>query len=549
MSEVVRVGGEAVSFVDDRVTASNWLRRNLRKIFPDHWSFMLGEVALYSFIILLLSGTFLTLWYKPSMIEVVYDGSYAKLDGVSMSESFSSTMYLSFEVRGGLLMRQIHHWSALLFVAAMTVHMLRIFFTGAFRKPRELNWIIGSLLLLLGLLEGFAGYSLPDDLLSGTGVRIAQGIVLAIPVVGSYLSYFLFGGAFPGEDFISRLFTVHILLFPGIILALVTVHLMLIWYQKHTQWPGPGRTNDNVVGYPLFPVYAAKAGGFFFLVFGLCSLMAAFVQINPIWLYGPYNPSQVSAGSQPDWYIGWLDGMIRLMPAWESTIFGFTLSWNILVPALVVPGIMTMLMIFYPFIEAFVTGDKREHHLLDRPRNQPTRTGLGVMALSFYGLVWLSGGNDFIATIFNIEVNSITEFLRIAVFVIPPIMFVVTKRICIGLQRKDRDLLLHGRESGVIRRMPNGEFLEVHEPIDADEAWTLTSHERQQPLEVGPAQDENGVPAPHGGLRRLRSRLSRFYFADTVQKPTRAEVEAAQHHAHDEVEAAHERDELSGAPD
>jgi ubiquinol-cytochrome c reductase cytochrome b subunit len=547
MSAVVKVAGAPVRFVDDRITSSNWLRRNLRKIFPDHWSFMLGEIALYSFIILLLSGTFLTLWFKPSMTEVVYHGSYEPLVGIPMSEAYASTLDISFDVRGGLLMRQIHHWAALLFVAAMTVHMLRVFFTGAFRKPREMNWVIGSVLILVGLLEGFSGYSLPDDLLSGTGLRIAQGIILAIPVVGSYSSYFLFGGAFPGDDFISRIYTVHVLLFPGLILALVTAHLMMVWYQKHTQWPGPGRTNENVVGYPLFPVYTAKAGGFFFVVFGVIALMSAFIQINPVWLYGPYNPSQVSAGSQPDWYIGWLDGMLRVMPAWETELLGFTISWNVLVPSLVAPGIMTMLMIFYPWIEAFVTGDRREHHLLDRPRNQPTRTGLGVMALTFYTLVWVSGGNDFVAILFEIPVMTITWFMRVAVIALPPIMFVVTKRICIGLQRRDRDALLHGRESGVIKRLPHGEFVEVHEPLSNDATWHLAADDRQKPIEVGPLVDDNGVPAPSRRKDRLQARMSRWYFGDVVQKPTKDEL-AAQHH-HVEAEAPTERDQLTGSPD
>ncbi len=528
MSTTVKAASAPARFVDERLASSNFVRRNIRKVFPDHWSFMLGEIALYSFIILLLSGTFLTFWFKPSMVEVVYDGSYAGLRDVTMSEAFASTLDISFEVRGGLLMRQIHHWAALLFVASMSVHLLRIFFTGAFRKPREINWVIGVALLTLGLLEGFAGYSLPDDLLSGTGLRIAEGIMLSIPVVGTYVSSFVFGGEFPGDDFIARLYTVHVLLIPGLILALITAHLMMVWYQKHTQFPGPGRTETNVVGYPLFPVYTAKAGGFFFVVFGVTALMGAFMQINPVWLFGPYDPTKVTAGTQPDWYIGWLDGMLRIMPNWETRLFGVTLSWNVLTPAVLVPGLIFTLMALYPWIEQFVTGDRREHHLLDRPRNQPVRTALGVMALTFYCLVWLGGGNDFIATIFNIPINYITRFLQVAVFVLPPLMFVLTKRICIGLQRRDRDKLLHGRETGIIKRLPHGEFIEVHAPIDEDAAWELTADERQSPHQLGPPVDANGVPAPHRRIEQVRARMSRFYFGDVVPKPTREELE----HAH-----------------
>ena len=279
--------------IDDRLGSSNFIKRSLNKVFPDHWSFMLGEIALYSFIILLLTGTYLTLFFDASMKEVLYDGSYVPLKGIAMSEAYASTLHISFDVRGGLLMRQIHHWAALLFLAAIVVHLMRVFFTGAFRKPRELNWVIGTGLLVTGILEGFAGYSLPDDLLSGTGLRIAFGITESIPVIGTWAAFLLFGGEFPGTVIVGRLYAIHILLIPLAILGLITFHMMMIWYQKHTQFPGPGRTEHNVVGSRLFPVYAAKAGGFFFLVFGVLALLGGLAQINPIWLYGPHNPSPV----------------------------------------------------------------------------------------------------------------------------------------------------------------------------------------------------------------------------------------------------------------
>ncbi len=258
----------SAKWLDERLGLAATGKKHLRKVFPDHWSFMLGEIALWSFVVLLITGVFLTFWFEPSMAEVEYTGSYSELRGLPMSEAYASTLELSFDVRGGLLMRQMHHWSANLFIAAMMLHLLRIFFTGAFRKPRELNWLIGLALLMLGIVEGFAGYSLADDLLSGTGLRIAQGLMLSIPVVGTYVSFFVFGGEFPGEDIISRLYTVHVLLIPGLLLALIAAHMMLLVYHRHTQWPGPGRTNDNVVGFPMLPVYAAKAGGFFFVVLG-----------------------------------------------------------------------------------------------------------------------------------------------------------------------------------------------------------------------------------------------------------------------------------------
>src|SRR5919112_575615 len=322
----------AATWVDDRVGLAGVAKKQVRKVFPDHWSFMLGEIALWSFVVLLLTGTFLTLWFKPSMGEVVYEGSYEQLRGLPMSEAYASTLEISFDVRGGLRMRQMHHWSAMLFIAAMFVHMMRVFFTGAFRKPRELNWIIGCLLLLLGSLEGFTGYSLPDDLLSGTGLRAADGFMKSMPVVGTYMSFFLFDGEFPGDAIISRLYTAHVLLIPGILLALIGLHMLLLVYHKHTQYPGPGRTEQNVVGYPMLPVYMAKAGGFFFLVFGITALMGGLLSINPVWKYGPYNPAEVTAGSQPDWYMGIAEGALRIMPGWETHIFGVTISWNVLIP-------------------------------------------------------------------------------------------------------------------------------------------------------------------------------------------------------------------------
>ncbi|HEY6739400.1 MAG TPA: ubiquinol-cytochrome c reductase cytochrome b subunit, partial [Actinopolymorphaceae bacterium] len=454
-----------LDFLDQRLGLAKASKKFLRKVFPDHWSFLLGEIALFSFVILLLSGTFLTLWFKPSMQEVIYEGTYAPLHGVQMSEAFASTLDISFDVRGGLLMRQIHHWAATLFVAAMTVHMLRTFFTGAFRKPRELNWLLGTILLQLGLIEGFTGYSLPDDLLSGTGLRFVEGLIRSIPVLGTYLSFWIFGGEFPGDALIPRLYPVHILLIPGLILALVTVHIALVVLQKHSQYPGAGKTNKNVVGPPFFPNYVSKQGGFFFIVFGVTALMGAMMQINPVWVYGPYNSTQVGAGTQPDWYMGWVEGGLRIMPNWETTIGGFTISWNIFLPGVGLLGLLAVVLGAYPFIEQWITGDKREHHILDRPRNAPTRTAFGVAGMTFYGLLWIGGGNDIIATHFDIPINYITWFLRIAVFVGPVIAFMITKRICISLQRQDRDETLHGRETGIVMRLPSGEFIEVHEPL------------------------------------------------------------------------------------
>ena len=535
---VVKAGAGAAGFLDRRVSSNKFLKKNLGKVFPDHWSFMLGEVALYSFIVLLLSGTFLTLFFVPSQTEIIYNGSYEPLNGIKMSDAYASTLNISFDVRGGLLMRQIHHWAALLFVASVTVHLLRVFFTGAFRRPRELNWVVGTGLLTLALGAGFTGYSLPDDLLSGTGIRIVSGIVQSIPLVGTYVHFFLFGGEFPGTAIIPRLYTIHVLLIPGVILALITVHLMMVWYQKHTQFPGAGRTNDNVVGYPLFPVYTAKAGGVFFVVFGVCALLGAFATINPIWLYGPYTPSEITAGSQPDWYILFLEGALRIFPNWETNVLGYTFSWNVLIPAVVLPGIMFTVMALYPWIERWATGDGSEHNLLDRPRNAPVRTALGAMALSFYVLLVIGGSNDIIASNFEVSLNAVTRVLQVLVFVVPPLVFVFTKRICLSLQRRDRERLLHGDEAGIIKRLPHGEFIELHKPVDEEKIAVLKAsrHSHYEPIDLGPEVDENGVKRKGLRKKKLQARLSRWYFADSVRPVTDEEIaEAHSHEAHPEL--------------
>lgn len=531
--------GRAAVALDERFAGAKGLKKTFNKVFPDHWSFMLGEIALYSFIVLLLSGVYLTLWFKPSMTEVVYNGSYMPLRGVKMSEAYASTLNISFDVRGGLLMRQIHHWAALFFVASISVHLLRVFFTGAFRKPRETNWVIGVVLLVLAVVEGFAGYSLPDDLLSGTGLRIAQAIMLASPLFGSWMAFFVFGGEFPGLDFIPRLYTVHVLLIPLIFLGLIAAHVGMVAYQKHTQYPGPGRTNKNVVGFPLLPVYMAKAGGFFFIVFGVITLLSGIATINPVWLFGPYVPNQVSAGSQPDWYMGFLDGAVRLMPNWELVLFDHTLSLNIMIPAMIMPVVMIGVVVAYPWLEAWATGSKGEHHLLDRPRNMPTRTALGAAFLSFYLVLFIESGNDLIATAFHLSINHITYALRVGVFVVPVIVFWSTKRIALSLQRRDIDRLMHGNETGKVLRLPHGEFIEVHAPLNERDVARILSKPELSVLPMPSPTDSQGVRTPGYRKMALRARVSRFFLRDQVAMPSADEIATAQAHlgqaGHDEL--------------
>ncbi|MFJ8142750.1 cytochrome bc complex cytochrome b subunit [Streptomyces sp. NPDC096013] len=453
--------------VDARLPTTDGGGRLLRKAFPDHWSFLLGELALYSLLVLVLTGVWLTLFFKPEMREVTYGGGYVPLRGERVSEAFDSTLHISFDVRGGLLVRQMHHWAALVFIGAIGVHLLRIFFTGAFRRPREANWLIGVTLFMLALAEGFAGYSLPDDLLSGTGLRIAQGIMLSIPVAGTYVSMFVFGGEFPGHDMISRLYGLHILVLPGALIALVTVHLILVVYLKHTQWRGPGRTNRNAVGKPFFPQFTASSGGLFFMVFGVLALLGGIAQINPVWVYGPYRPDQVSTGSQPDWYVGFLEGALRLVPPWETNIAGHTIMWNVLLPAVVLPLLLFLVLYLYPFLEQRVTGEwHQENHLCDRPRERPVRTGLGVAGITFFGVLLLAGGNDVVAQTFRISVNALTWILRISLVLAPVLAFAVTRQLCHALLRAEQEALEEGEETGEVRQSVMGGYESEHRPVE-----------------------------------------------------------------------------------
>ncbi|MFF0523897.1 cytochrome bc1 complex cytochrome b subunit [Actinomadura nitritigenes] len=526
-----------LNFIDDRLGSTTFFKRNMKKVFPDHWSFMLGEIALYSFIILLLTGTFLTLWFKPSMNEVIYNGSYTHLKGVQMSEAYASTLHISFDVRGGLLMRQIHHWAAILFMASILAHMLRVFFTGAYRKPRELNYLIGISMFVLGMLEGLFGYSLPDDLLSGTGLRITQGVLEAIPLVGTYGYMFLFGGEFPGQDIVPRLYMLHILLIPGLILGLVTAHMMIMWVQKHTAMPVKNQTEQQVYGYPFYPVFMAKTGAYFLFTFGVIALLGAFAQINPIWLFGPYDPGAISAGSQPDWYMGVLEGALRIMPNWEVSAWGHTVSFNVLIPATIPLGIVFGGAMAWPFVEQWVTGDKRHHHVNTRPRNAPIRTATGIAAVTFYGLLWLAGANDVLADKFDLSLYATTWFFRVTIFVGPFLAFIITKRICLGLQRKDADVVGHGVESGVILMSPEGRFSERHEPAREEQRAVLLSKENTRP--EAPQRDANGIPAAKGPLGHLRSRLNRAWTFDDIP------VEEHEHGEHAEIEGGKQSHEIS----
>jgi ubiquinol-cytochrome c reductase cytochrome b subunit len=326
---------------------------------------------------------------------------------------------------------------------------------------------------------------------------------------------------------IPRFYVLHVLVLPGILLALVALHVTLVFVQKHTQWAGPGRSEKNVVGYPLLPVYVAKTSGFFCMVFGVTALMGALLSINPVWKYGPYDPSKVTAGSQPDWYLAIAEGLLRIMPGWETHLAGHTVSWNVLLPGQVLPFVLFGMIAGWPFLEAWVTGDRREHHLLQRPRDAPTRTAFLAAMVCVYGLLWMAGGNDILATRLHLNLNQITHVMRAAVLVVPVLVFLVARAWCLGLQRADRDRLLHGRETGVVVRSSEGGYAERHAPLGAGRAHRLTARDLADVVAPEPETDGRGVLRRGRRRRRVRRRLSRVLYADRVPTPTRGELDDA----------------------
>ncbi|MET0143932.1 MAG: ubiquinol-cytochrome c reductase cytochrome b subunit [Ilumatobacteraceae bacterium] len=464
-----------------RVGAESFVGKVLHKVFPSHFSFLWGELALYSFMVLLITGTYLTLFFEGSQQTLIYDGSYRPLRGVEVSAAYDSVLRISFDVKGGLLIRQMHHWAALVFVGAIALHMARIFFTGAFRRPRELNWVVGLILLLLALAAGFTGYSLPDDLLSGTGLRITQAIILAIPFVGERLTYLIFGGEWPGTDIIGRLYPVHILLIPGLIIVMLSVHLALVWRQKHTQFSGPGRSERNVIGLRVWPGFAIKSVGLLFVTAGVITAMGALFHVNAIWLYGPYSTAAATSYSQPDWYIGFLEGSLRLFPPWEIRAFGHTIN-NLVFSAMLIPGVIFAGLFLVPWIERRLSGDDRDHHVLDRPRDAPHRTAAGAAAITFVAVLFLGGSQDVIAGTLDVSIGHVTTVLQIAALVGPPVAYVIALRMCRTLAGRggpDRT-----ERAGGITRDPAGGYHSTFEGDVDDVEDELVAEEGEVAVET-----------------------------------------------------------------
>jgi quinol---cytochrome-c reductase cytochrome b subunit len=448
----------SVRFLDERLGAAPVLRKTLRYVFPDHWSFMLGEIALYAFVVLVGTGIYLTFFFEPSLARETYHGAYEPLRGAEATKAYLSTVDISLEVKAGLLVRQTHHWAANVFIVAIVLHLMRIFFTGAFRKPRDINVAVGATMLALAILEGYVGYSLPDDLLSGMGLAIGYSVLLSVPVVGAWLAVLVWHGAFPGDDtFLSRLYIAHVLLLPVAIGLLIVIHLAIIVRQKHTQFPGPGRTERNVVGSPLWPAYALRSIGLAFAVASVLFLLGGLVQINPVWLWGPYEPYLATNGAQPDWYLGWLIGALRLMPPLEVHVFGYTLVPNAFLGGVLFPLITFAFIYAWPALERRITGDHARHELLDRPRDVPWRTATGAAFFTWVAVIFIAGSADQASVHLDIPYTAQVWFFRIAALLLPLVVFLVTRRVCQELRASGAHPL-RGWTGARVRRGEGGGF-------------------------------------------------------------------------------------------
>ncbi|HEX4066919.1 MAG TPA: cytochrome bc complex cytochrome b subunit [Acidobacteriaceae bacterium] len=443
-------------WLDSRVRLARFARRAMNHIFPDHWSFMLGEIAFYAFIILVITGTFLAMFFKGSSLKTIYHGPYHPLDGVSVSAAYQSVLHLSFAVPAGLLVRQMHHWAADIFIGAILAHMARIYFTAAYRKPRELNWIMGLTLLVLALVNGYLGYSICGDLLSGVGLRIGYAILLSVPVIGPWLTFLALGGTVPVNTTIPRLYALHIFLVPALIATLLVLHLGLIWRQLHTNYPGPRRTDHTIVGSRVWPSYTLKSLGLFLLVFAVVAGLGGLMQIDPVWIYGPYNPAGVLPGAQPDWYLGWVEGAMRLFPGVNLHI-GHWLIPELFFPAVLMPLLVFGLLYSWPWIDKLITLDFRAHNVLRLPWQQPFNAAFGCSLLMFLLVLLVAGGDDVIAVAWGGSIVMLRDLLRWAVFIAPAVMFSVTYALCRWRKRKQARMDLHAAETIAVPAQTTGQ--------------------------------------------------------------------------------------------
>ncbi|MDP9019461.1 MAG: cytochrome bc complex cytochrome b subunit [Actinomycetota bacterium] len=406
-----------------------------KKIFPDHWSYLLGEVAMVALFVLFATGIVLALFYDASGDRTTYHGAYPPMQGVEMSRAYESVLQLSFDVPAGLLLRQVHHWAALVFVGAIVVHALRVFFTGAYRRPRRVNYLVGLTLLILAITNGFFGVALPDDLLSGSGAQIGYSIALSVPVLGTGIASALFAGEFPSQEMVHRFWLLHVFVIPTLIVALFSLHMVLVWRQTHTQYPSEGPA-DEVVGSRLLPHHALKTAALLGSMTAVLVGMGAFLQINPVWVHGPFQAAAATVPAGPDWYLMFVEGGLRILPALHLVLGPVEIPSPFLA-GIVVPALVFGTLAAWPFAEERLTGDRHVHHLLERPRDRPGRTAFGVAGLSFLAVLTLAANHDYLGGVLGIDVVAMTTAFRVLVVAAPVVLGTVAWRLARDLADAD----------------------------------------------------------------------------------------------------------------
>lgn len=412
--------GKHMGWIDERLNLGALHRKYGRKVFPVHSTFFLGEMALFSFLILVLTGTYLGFVYVPSNVPVA-------LNDETIPEAYASVRLIE-SIPVASLFRNTHHWAAHVMIASILLHTMRIFFTGTYRKPREINWVIGVVLLGLTLMAGFVGYALPYDSYAVTATGIGFSIARSIPWIGDFASELFFGGAFPTLGSLSRLYTLHVFVLPAMLAGIMSLHLLLVIKQKHTQ-PGYAREQaepGKVLGVPLIPYQALLAGQLLFLMFGALFLLSAFVPPHPLTEFGP--PQASTPEVKPDWYLLWIYGFLKIVPSEAAfKLFGATFGpdflGGLLFPALVF-GVLTLA----PWMDRTNRRAIRRFEYLEPVRQSPIRTASGVAMLAFLGTLCLAAYYD--------EIGMTLGQIWVVVVVVPVALGGLTATI-LGLTQPD----------------------------------------------------------------------------------------------------------------
>lgn len=421
----------ALAWVTDRLQLESD-RGLLGKAFPAEDSFLLGEVALFSFVVIVLSGIFLGVFYEPSSADVVYQGVIDQYQGEQLPAAFVSVLHITYGVPFGMFIRRIHHWAAHLFVASIALHMFRVYFTAAYRNPREINWIVGTILAVLAMGGSYTGYALPFDEFGATATGIGYNLAISVPVIGDFLGQLVFAGEFPSSGAIPRLFFLHVLVIPLAIMGLLVVHMLILMRQKHTEGTRSeteaeaaevDADDDSVIlGLPAYPNQAAVGAVVFFLTAGTLSLLAGFLPVHNIVAYGPNDPASTPAVVMPDWFLMWVYGFLKVLPGWTTFhLGGIELTaefWG----GILLPGVVIVVVALWPFFDRAT----EPRHFLADPLNAPRRTAIGIGAITMILVASLAGMNNLLGTAIGISTTVLNPYLLWGIILVPLVVGIIT---------------------------------------------------------------------------------------------------------------------------